>query len=65
MDTALYHQKLLEHYTSNWGQEYNVLTWENGPYKDLGDHFRILEFPPNDRARYVGLCYYGYVLLGR
>ncbi|MGB3108108.1 suppressor of fused domain protein [Sphingobacterium siyangense] len=46
MDTALYNQKLLEHYTCNWGQEYNVLTWPKGPYKDLGDHFRVLEFPP-------------------
>lgn len=46
MDTALYNQKLLEHYTCNWGPEYNVLTWPKGPYKDLGDHFRVLEFPP-------------------
>jgi len=46
MDKDLYHQKLLTHYISNWGQEYRALIWEKGPYRDLGDHFRILEFPP-------------------
>ncbi|MDQ1151905.1 MULTISPECIES: hypothetical protein [Sphingobacterium] len=46
MDTVLYHQKLLEHYTYNWGKEYKILTWQKGFYDDLGDHFRILEFPP-------------------
>ncbi|MDF2516700.1 MAG: suppressor of fused domain protein [Sphingobacterium sp.] len=46
MEENLYHQKLLSHYISNWDDEYRSLIWEKGPYKDLGNHFRVLEFPP-------------------
>lgn len=46
MEENLYHHKLLSHYISNWGDEYRSLIWEKGPYKDLGDQFRVLEFPP-------------------
>ena len=46
MEENLYHHKLLSHYISNWGDEYRSLIWEKGPYKDLGNHFRVLEFPP-------------------
>lgn len=51
MDQGLYHQKLLAHYISNWGEMHNTLTWEKGPNKDLGNHFRVLEFPPTSERK--------------
>lgn len=46
MEENTYYQKLLAHYISHWGKKYRTLTWKKGPYQDLGDHFRVLEFPP-------------------
>lgn len=39
---------VIKHYSSFWGKEYNVLTWDVERAKELGEDFCILEFPPRD-----------------
>ena len=39
---------VINHYSSFWGKEYNVLTWDVERAKELGEDFCILEFPPRD-----------------
>ena len=39
-------RQIISHYISVWGKEYRCLTWNDGPFLELGEDFLILEFPP-------------------
>jgi len=39
-------RQIISHYISVWGKEYKCLTWNDGPFQELGEDFLILEFPP-------------------
>ena len=38
--------RVYQHYRRCWGPESAVTRWERGPAHELGEHFRVLVFPP-------------------
>ena len=43
-----YKNQVISHYASIWGEEYKSLTWHEGPFRELGEYFSVLEFPPQE-----------------
>ena len=37
----------ISHYESNWGTDYQLRRWQEGPMPTLSRQFHILEFPPH------------------
>ncbi len=43
-----YTDRVIDHYCTKWGSDYDIFLWEKGPIEKLPFNFRVLEFAPRN-----------------